>query len=103
MTCCSDGSWKLGESDGSHEMEQKCQNCHGRQWKKGPKCLEKWACQSGYATRGVSGGWKPTSHPCFLEGPGGHSVHQSDKECAGEKGLSIIEKPVWLSILGQGC
>lgn len=37
-------------------------------------------------------GWKLTSPLCPLEGPGGHYIHQSDKECTYEKGLSIIEK-----------
>ena len=37
-------------------------------------------------------GWKLTSPLCPLEGPGGHYIHQSDKECTHEKRLSITEK-----------
>lgn len=38
-------------------------------------------------------GWKTIGHLCSLEGPGGHYIHQSDKECTDERGLSITEKP----------
>lgn len=50
---------------------------------------KKWARYSGYVTME---GWKLTSPLCPLEGPGGHYIHQSDKECTHEKGLSITEK-----------
>ena len=53
------------------------------------KLRKKWARYSGYVTME---GWKLTSPLGPLEGPGGHYIHQSDKECTHEKRLSITEK-----------
>lgn len=64
------------------------------------KLRKKWARYSGCVTME---GWQLTSPLCPLEGPGGHYIHQSDKECSREKGLSITEKPRVASFLGHGC